>query len=124
MMVKSIYVPHAIIFIYDIENDDMEIPEYIDNELVSYNEGCISVGTQSEVDGEVEIALFSTINGSKVKSLIKVFDGSIVSPTKKVAVSTSEDEAILEIDIDSNKAAIDIWVDDAVFPSKMLIRAV
>lgn len=60
-MKKRIPIPYAIIFINDNDNDAVDIPEYNDN-VVSFNDSCISVGTIHEVDGDVDIELTKEVS--------------------------------------------------------------
>lgn len=119
----SLFVPNAIIFLYDLANKNVQVPEYVDTTLTAANEGCISVGTQAEVDGEVTIRLSSQIDKSDKGSCKKIFNGSIDTPGQKLAISTSEDEGILEIDVNNKKTQVSIWADDLDYPSIILIEA-
>ena len=121
-MEATLSVPNAIIFLYDLASKDIQVPEYIDNVLVAANEKCISVGTQADVDGDVTIRLSSQIDDSDKKSCKQVFDGLISTPGKKLAVSTSADEAILQVDVKGEKTQVFIWVDDSDFPGLVLIE--
>ncbi|AOT07694.1 hypothetical protein [Pseudoalteromonas luteoviolacea] len=115
-------VPNAIVFLYDSANQDIQIPEYIDNVLVAANEKCVSIGTQLDVDGDVTIKLSNQRDDLDKNSCERVFDGVICTPGKKLAVSTSEDEAILQVDVKGDKAKVSVWVDDSSFPSLVLIE--
>ena len=121
-MEATLSVPNAIIFLYDLASKDIQVPEYIDNVLVAANEKCISVGTQADVDGDVTIRLSSQIDDSDKKSCEQVFDGLISTPGKKLAVSTSEDDAILQVDVKGEKTQVFVWVDDSDFPGLVLIE--
>lgn len=122
-MEATLSVPNAIIFLYDLASKDIQIPEYIDNVLVAANQKCISIGTQADVDGDVTIRLSSQINDSDKKSCEQVFGGLISTPGKKLAVSISEDDAILQVNVKGGKTQVFVWVDDSDFPSLVLIEA-
>ena len=119
----TLLVPNAIIFLYDLANKSVQVPEYIDNVLTSTNESCISVGTQSDMDGKVTIRLSNQIDESDKISCKKIFEGSIGTPGQKLAVSTSEEEGILEIGVKNKKTPISIWADDLNHPSIILVEA-
>ena len=123
-MEATLSVPNAIIFLYDLVSKDIQVPEYIDNVLVAANEKCISVGTQADVDvdGDVTIRLSSQIDDPDKNSCEQVFDGLISTPGKKLAVSTSEDDAILQVDVKGEKTQVFVWVDDSDFPGLVLIE--
>jgi hypothetical protein len=122
-MEATLSIPNAIIFLYDLTSKDIQIPEYIDNVLVAANQKCISIGTQADVDGDVTIRLSSQINDADKKSCEQVFGGLISTPGKKLAVSISEDDAILQVNVKGGKTQVFVWVDDSDFPSLVLIEA-
>lgn len=119
----TLSISNAIIFLYDLASEDIQIPEYIDDVLVSANEKCVSIGTQTDVDGDVTIRLSNQIDASDKKSCKQVFDGFVSTPGKKLAISTSEDEAILQTDVKEEKTQVFVWVDDSGFPSMVLVEA-
>lgn len=122
-MEVTLSVPNAIIFLYDLASKNIQVPEYIDNVLVAANEKCISIGTQAYVDGDVTIRLLNQIDDSDKQSCEQVFDGYISTPGKKLAVSTSEGNAILQLEVKGEKTQVSAWVDDSDFPSLVLIEA-
>ena len=119
----TLSVPNAIIFLYDLANEDIQVPEYIDNVLTAANETCVSVGTQADVDGEVTLRLSNQLAEADKDSYKKAFDGSIDTPGKKLAISTSEDDGILEIHVKDKKTQVSVWVDDLDYPSVVLVEA-
>jgi hypothetical protein len=119
----TLSVPNAIIFLYDLASKNIQVPEYIDNVLVAANEACISVDTQADVDGEVTIKLSNNIDKSDKELCEKVFEGVIDTPGKKLAVSTSEDDRVLEVDVKTNKSQVSVWVDNLDFPGIVLVEA-
>ena len=62
------------------------------------------------------------LDDSDKKSCEQVFDGLISTPGKKLAVSTSEDDAILQVDVKGEKTQVFVWVDDSDFPGLVLIE--
>ena len=123
MIETNLLNPHPIIFLYDLSNEDFRVPEYIENSLTAANETCISVGTQADVDGEVTLRLSNQIAQVDKDSCKKIFYGFICTPGKKLALSTSEDEGILEINVQDQKTLVTIWVDDLIHPSIVLVEA-
>ena len=119
----TLFIPHAIIFLYDLANKNVQIPKYVDDVLVSSNEGCVSVGTQADVDGEVTLKLVDRLPENHKNTYKKVFDGCINTPGKRLAISTSEEEGILEIEVQDRKAQVSIWVDDVSYPGVVLVEA-
>jgi hypothetical protein len=113
-------IAHAIIFINDPNNSDIEIPEYKNDTIISFNKDCISVGTQSPYDGETEIILAHF--GEIESGLIKIFSGKILSHSGKLAVFSSENKNLLEIDTKVGDILIVINVDNIYYPSKIVIE--
>ncbi len=122
-MESTLFVPNAIIFLYDVTNNDVQIPEYIDDVLISFNETCISVGTQADVDGEVALKLSSQITMTDKSLYNKVFNGSIKTPGKTLSISTSEEEGFISIDVVGQQTKVSIWTDDLNYPSIVLVEA-
>lgn len=121
-MEASLSVTRAIVFALDLANKNARVPEYIDGELIASNESCVSVGTQAEVDGAVTIKLSERLSDSEKRSYKIVFNGAIETPSKKLAIVTSEIEKILEMDVKNTKARVVISVDDLKFPSVVLVE--
>ncbi len=119
----SLEVPHAIIFLYDLSCENVVIPDYSQESIVAANDFCISVGTQAEIDGAVTICLSSYISYSTIEECIKVFQGVINTPSLNIALSTSEMDGILKLDVQSTKTQVSIWIDDPDFPATVLIQA-
>jgi hypothetical protein len=57
-----------------------------------------------------------------MSGLIEVFSGSLVSPSGRVAVVTSELETVISLPVKNNVPHVRAWVDDLEHPS--LIRVV
>lgn len=121
-MRTTLYVPHAIVFVYDLSGNGIDVPEYVDDDLIASNETCISIGTKSDVDGEVTVDLIKKADHVLEKNYTKVFKGFINTLGKKVAVSTSEIEGILATNVDTIKTEVSIWVNDSELPSMIFIE--
>ena len=118
-METTLYPPNAILFLLDLANDDIVVPEYEPGRLTAANGACISVGTRAEVDGNVTVRLLSAASpmGEPLGNL--VFSGLVSTPGGKVAVVTSELKTILEIGVARQTMQVDIYVDDDESPSKI-----
>ena len=68
-MEVKLLVPNAIVFLYVIDSEDIQIPEYLDDTLIAANEQCVSIGTQAEVDGEVTIKIWHEIDNAEKNRL-------------------------------------------------------
>lgn len=76
----------------------------------------MSVATLSNVDGEVTVALGDRFNSGDNRQLVQVFDGQIATPTKRIAVVTSEEERVVEAVVSTEATRVTISVDDARAP--------
>ena len=122
-MKTSLSPPNAILFIFDMENENVSVPEYIDNVLTAANASCASVGTQADVDGEVLVQLQNQLSSTDTGICQQAFKGYIETPSNKIAVVTSECDKVLEKDVKGTKTEVCIWVDDLDFPSTVLVEA-
>jgi hypothetical protein len=121
-MEATVYVPHAILFVYDIANENVEAPEHVDNVLTACNGMCLSVGTQAEVDGEVTVRLCRKDANVDKGSCSRIFQDKIHTPGKKISIATAEFETVLEMDVDTVSSVVSVWVDDRQNPSIVMIE--
>ena len=115
--------PHPILFIYDPTNANAEIPEYSPNNLAFATKDGVYVGTRADVDGDVTVTLIRDIKTGEPLPKHKVFEGFIETPNRKVAVITSDLNAVLKVDVNDTVAKICIWADDLRNPGTLLITA-
>lgn len=108
-------VPNAILFVLDPSNGAAVVPEY--GGLISRTDTCVSVGTQADVDGETEISLGCTAPAD----LKLVFDGIIQTPSRSIAIWTSEGTSLGRIDALNPTTNFAIWVDDNKCPSRVVV---
>jgi hypothetical protein len=111
--------PNAILFVLDPTNKDAAVPQYVAGELVAATATCVSVGTQADVDGDVEVSLAPA--AAAPADLQQVFLGAIATPGRRVAVVTSHFQRVLEVDVPSDAAEVAIWADDLRNPAHVAI---
>jgi hypothetical protein len=111
--------PNAILFVFDPTCRNVAVPSHVDGQLTAATATCVSVGTQADVDGETEVLL--DVDPVVPASLQRVFAGVIATPSKRVAVVTSQFERVLEIDAPDETASISIWVDDLRNPAQVTV---
>jgi len=111
--------PNAILFVLDPTNKDAVVPPYVAGEPVAATATCISIGTQADVDGDVEVSLEAAAVAPA--DLQQVFLGVIATPSGKLAVVTSHFQRVLEVDIPSDAAEVSIWADDLRNPARVVI---
>jgi hypothetical protein len=113
MKTISVSPPYAIIFIYDPSNKNANTPEYINGRIISTNGDCISIATQAEVDGDVDITLDESDTRNPV-GLSLMFHGKLSTPGKKIVISTALHQSLLEIDVLQKTSKLKIWTDDDI----------
>lgn len=121
MTEATLYVPNAIIFIFDLSNKDVQVPVYEDDAVVLSNNTCISVATIADVDGEATIELSRKVPNSDRSRYENVFMGSIETPGLSISVVTSQLEEVLSVEADEQQTNISIWVDNPSYPSEILV---
>lgn len=109
--------PNALLFISHECGGD--VPEFVEDRLVLFTDTRVSIGCLPDMDGETEITLGSVADVSSEGSL--VFDGTIKTPTKKIVVSTVEDEEIIAAAVPSLETRIRIWANRTREPDKIVI---
>jgi hypothetical protein len=112
-------LPHPIVFVFDFANDKVAVPEYDDQQVTSSNEACISVRVIADVDGEAAITLVD--QGFEPPDTIKVFEGVVYAPTRRLSVVTSHNESLVETATNSDRPRVRIWVNDEEYPSEVWI---
>lgn len=116
----TINVPHGILFILDPNNKDVLIPEYVDGELVSVTDSCLSVVTLAPVDGDTEVSM--AFNEAAPRELTRVAYDNISVPHGRLAVTTSDDGSVFEADVPVGRVTVSIWVDDLEDPSRVFVN--
>jgi len=97
-----------------------EVPESMNDGLVSATSSCVAVGTLSEFDGETSITLtndsiIDTPQGSPI------FDGYIDTPSGKISICSVTDEPLIECEVSEPNTKIFIWVNDETEPDEIYI---
>jgi hypothetical protein len=122
MMNATFSPPHPIVFVFDFSNDAMTVPEFVHGRLTASNESCVSVMTIADVDGDVTVGLAPSASELPAGKR-EVYRGSLRTPGKKLAIVTSQNEKLVEIDVDSDCTGIVITVDDEQHPSEVWVAA-
>jgi hypothetical protein len=116
-MEATISVPNGIVFVLDPSNRGIVIPAYVDGELISSNTTCVSVATIPEVDGDLTLRLGEPLSPSEKSGCHVVFDGSIETPGKRLAIGTPDIDAVLEIDVPEIQTHIVVQVNNTESPN-------
>lgn len=116
---KTIAPPNSIIFISDPTHPEQASLE-VGNSLISATRSCVSVGTLAEMDGATTVRLarhFDEIEGDVA------FEGCLETPGRKIAVSDTLGNLLLEMAVSSCLTRVTVWANDINEPDVILIRA-
>jgi hypothetical protein len=116
-------VPNAILFVFDSAAKGIEIPEYVPDQVTSATKTAVSVSTRAYVDGNVTVRLADQLTSAEKHGCDVVFHHTIQSPSRRVAVFTSEFAKLLDIDVMGDMVRLTVSVDDAQSPSVVCIEA-
>jgi len=87
-------------------------------ELVAATSSCVAVGTLAEPDGLTRITLSDEETPTDLET---VFDGSLETPTRTLAVCSVLDEVILETAVEHKQTRTRILVDHRAEPGNVWI---
>ena len=110
--------PNSIIFVND-PTSEVGIPQDIGRGLLWATDTCVAIGTLAEMDGETTIRLardFPTPQGEVI------YEGTIKTPGRLVAVSTSEGVRLISLTTGS-ETRLTVWANDSGEPDLILVRA-
>jgi hypothetical protein len=82
------------------------------------------VATLADVDGEVTFRLGKQESNSEKPELAQVFDGSIETPGRKLAIVTAQFESVLQTEVPASVTHVTISVDDTHSPSVVCVNVV
>jgi 6-phosphogluconolactonase (cycloisomerase 2 family) len=121
-MEATLSPPNAILFVLDLANDRVVVPEYEPGVLAVATESCVSVSTRADVDGDVTVRLSRGAPPTGKPEGAEIFKGSIATPGRKVNVVTSELKKVLEVEVDGETAQVSVATDDMEAPSVVWIE--
>jgi hypothetical protein len=117
----SIESDHPIIFLYDPDNSDMEVPAHTRGRLVDFNTTCVAVGTRYRAEGPTDVILCDEAQSANG---VLVFEGMIATPNNVIAVNTSERENWISMPTRSAESLLRVWANDRMIPSEIEIRLI
>lgn len=113
--------PNSIVFICDPSSRAVDVPEYVNGQLIAATRSCISVGTLAEMDGETEISLSEVATSGELGEL--VFDGMVLTPGKVVAVCNARDETLLSLPVSTVAVRVKVFANDRSEPDRIVVLA-
>jgi hypothetical protein len=95
-----------------------EIPKAMNKALVAATPSCIAVGTLCEYDGETLISLSDGVLPPGANMFL-VFDGVLRTPTRKLSLCSVLDEALIALDVPTERTRVQIWANDNTEPDQI-----
>jgi hypothetical protein len=121
MTTATLSPTNAILFVLDPSNETVQVPPYVDGVLTAASSTCVSIGTQAAVDGRTTVSLGRSQDGSDNSDLEKVFDGRLETPSRQIAIMTSELQKVLELPVGGTSTKVCIWTDSPRNPSRVTV---
>lgn len=117
---KTIELDHPLIFVFDPESPEFELPGEEVNSPAAANEHCIVVFAQHYVDGPVSILLGDF--GLHVGSGLKICEGKLSTPSREIGVFRADNVEILSRKLKGPVSEFVIRVDRPFNASKIYIE--
>jgi hypothetical protein len=124
MKKETLLLSHPILFVEDFGNPEVTIPEYTPESVVSANSSCISVRAIADVDGDVTVRLMTGGQEAPLKGFIRVFEGKVLTPNRKIAVVTAHNERVVETEVANVVTTVRISVNDVKFPDEVIVEEI
>ncbi|TQV80786.1 hypothetical protein [Denitrobaculum tricleocarpae] len=122
-MNRTLLVPHGVVFFMDDSHPDVIVPMHDDDGIADASSSCVSIFCMIDMEGEVFVELANEIAGSKKENLQQVFEGVIEAPGRKIGMSTSDGDVLMEVDVAETEARLSVWVDHPKWPTTVLVEA-
>ena len=95
-----------------------EVPESMKGKPIASTRSCVAIGTLSEQDGETLISL-STDPAAVTPGEVLRFDGPIVTPSRRLSISTVVGIQLLAMDVPHSRARIRVWTNHETEPDEI-----
>ena len=116
----QVSVPRGMLFVYDRSTESIVIPEYLPKFVVSSTPSSLSIATQSEEDGEVEIDLLPLSSFSLDEKRL-VFEGKLMAADGRISICFMADEEIASISSKRGACTIKIAANSPHFPTAVSV---
>lgn len=122
-MIEALISPdNPIVFILDPKSESIDVPGYINGQLVAVSRSCVSVGTRPNFEGETKIQLVRSAQHIELDGMVKVFVGGIKAATNTLGIVSSDFELLASVTTVSESPAFEVWVDDETAPARVTVR--
>ena len=116
MYMKADLSPKNSLFLF-MDPSAGDIPQRMDH-LVAYTSTCIAIGSMSQFDGDSVVILTTERRWIEDSQRCeKVFEGSIGTPGKQVAVCTVDLEPVLSMRLPVEQVSVEIWANHDLEPN-------
>ena len=124
MIEKQVSPDNPIVFVLDPGNTSIEVPEYIDGQLIAESPSCVSIGVQPNFEGDTTIQLVTDRQHFDSCGMTKIYSGRVEAPTKRLAVVLSDFELVLSTETPSDLQKFEVWVDDEMSPARVALKTI
>lgn len=108
-----------LIYIYDVDNPNLVLPEVEDWKPIISEPSCLCVGIMHYVDGYTKVEIS---NGVLIDTKWhNVFDGKVETPNRILNIGTVENEVISSFRTFSTKINMRVYSDNRKFPNRVII---
>ncbi len=120
-MKKEINIPveNSIVFVMDYEYG--ELPESLDDGLITTTSSSIVVSTRPDIDGPVDIVLTDDPFQNDDNMLHIVWSGKIEAPNNDISVCSVNNDRLMAIGVSRSDPFIQVWANDDEEPDRLVI---
>jgi hypothetical protein len=119
-MKSSQPVPNSIVFLYNPDNANLDIPEWTGSAPYEANSGCVCVGTLAEIDGATTVELHYPFPTELQADMQLLFVGEIDTPNRQVSINTSQELDMMSVDVGADRSRVKVWANRMVEPDHIV----
>ena len=119
MISAKVAPPYSLVIVEDAGGGSFPDPETLRHSPIVATDSCIAIGCLMAQDGETEITLGPTRQVDSGSP--PAFQGTLNTPTGRVAVRTVLLTTILEMSVPLPTTAIRVWVNHPTEPDKVIV---
>lgn len=118
-MTKSLKIapPNSLFFLSDVCGG--QVPDFEPGKLVLATDSVVSIRCLANVDGKTKISLGA--RAEVASAAIVVFSGSLKTPSRRLVVSTVEEDAVLREDVSGTVTKIVISANRETEPDEIVV---
>jgi hypothetical protein len=109
--------PNSLVLVLDPSGGT--IPASLNGELIAATDSCLAIGCRAEDDGETEFILGNSDSIGRGER--PAFEGTLKTPSRKIAVRSVLGTMILEMPVPSGETMVRVWVNDPQEPDCITI---